>query len=633
MGRRGKSIPWLVLMALLPNSTAFPVSLADGCCDELGQFDQKLNFGLGSEVRGCCGGGVDRQSPPAATLLLDQVLVSDSRGINPPIADWVIEPTDNLGGDDGIGADGIGADGIGTGGVGLEPSQLNFNRHDSLGSAVNWGLLGSETVLHRDRLAPSDRLTYYRLSLDHASRLQFDLELVGPAPTMTLLDAQGVAIESSKLLTIGTARQIDLARGDYYLQVTAGDSVMAPSDYQLKASAQSIAEWSMLVYMAADNNLEAYGIQDFLEMAEVGSTRDVTIAVTFDRAKGYSTDQGNWTGTKRGIVQKGDRPTSSWGKDLGEQNMGSASTLSSFLTWGIEAAPALRYELVIWNHGGGWNRIATDDGSLGDALSADEITTALAPIRKLDIIGADACYMSMVEFAYQLRSEADYFVGASAAEQAEGWNYSTLLRDLNANPIASSRIVAQSIVASDRRQTATWNLSAIDLATLDNLNASISQLVDSLISPPPGSSTLSATQTAQVLNALQSSRSKALTFGSDSLGFRDFGQILGALATSPSLTARQRSAARSVQARYGEAIAANTSSNGATGLSIYYPTVSAPMDSRYNASHQQFAANGRWDELLQWWQANVNLSRSPRFVGRSNSTVRSDSSDWVEAEV
>ncbi len=607
-------------MSLLPNSAIFSASLADSCGCGLGQSAPELDLGSPLEPRG--GNGmieIDRLAPQAlATLFLDETLVW-SRS-NPPLADWVIEPMEEDI-DDGIG------NGIGIGGVGLEVGQPTFepvrDRYDSLSSAIDLGLLGSTTIQSGNRLAPSDRLDYYRVSLDHASRLQVGLEpIAGPGstltPRITVLDAQGVAIESSKLRITGATHQIDVPRGDYYIQVTVGEQVVSPVDYQLKASAQSIAEWSMLVYMAADNNLEAYGIQDFLEMAEVGSTRDVTIAVTLDRAKGYATGHGDWTSTKRGLIQKGDRPTNAWGQDLGEKNMGSSRTLSDFLSWGLEAAPALHYELVIWNHGGGWNRIATDDGNLGDALTVNEISTALIPSPKLDIIGADACYMGMVEFAYQLRSEANYFVGTSAAEQAEGWNYSARLRDLNANPIANARTVAQSIVASDRRKTASWSLSAIDLATLDNFNQSLSQVVDSLIRPAPGNSTpLTATQTSLIINALQSARSKSLVFGADSLGFRDLGQFLKELANNSTLTPTQRSAAKSAQSLYNTAIIANINPKGGTGLSIYSPNMNNPIDSRYNASHQQFAANGRWDELLQWWKANApSRSTSPAPKGQ-----------------
>jgi len=63
------------------------------------------------------------------------------------------------------------------------------------------------------------------------------------------------------------------------------------------------------VYMDADNNLEDVGIADFLEMARVGSTSLVNIVVQFDRAIGYNNSYGDWTTTKRYLVQQGMTPT------------------------------------------------------------------------------------------------------------------------------------------------------------------------------------------------------------------------------------------------------------------------------------------------------------------------------------
>jgi hypothetical protein len=532
-----------------------------------------------------------------------------------PIADWVMEPGNEL--ESGI-ASGLP---IATAlefltSPAASPATSPAANDDSLLGAIDLGLLTDGQVSRTDRLDGTDRLDYYRLSLNHASRLSLGLEPIAASgagsasPTFQLLDAQGQAIDPTHIKPRGNSRDVDLARGDYYLKITSpANGPTAALDYRLKASATAIAEWSMLVYMAADNNLEAYGIQDFLEMAAVGSNRDVTIAVTFDRAAGHSTAYGDWTTTKRGIVQAGDRPTATWGQDLGERNMGSSRTLAEFLTWGRDAAPALRYQLVLWNHGGGWNRIATDDGNQGDYLTATELTTALTPSPKLDIIGADACYMGMVEFAYQLRSEADYFVGSAAAEQAEGWDYSHLLQQLNANPQADSQTVAQSIVSSYGRQPSN-SLSAIDLDEMDALRQALDVLVDQLITPPEPTSPTSPT----AINALKSSRTKSLSFGPETLGFRDLGQLLQGLANTTTLTTAQRSAAKSALAAYRKTILANVSHRNGTGLSIYLPGVGTSIDNRYSAANQQFAANGRWDDLLQWWWVN---SRNPSTSGKS----------------
>src|SRR3989442_10858296 len=94
------------------------------------------------------------------------------------------------------------------------------------------------------------------------------------------------------------------------------------------------AEWTILVYMDADNNLEDAGIADFLEMASVGSTSLVKIVVEFDRAVGYNNSYGDWTTTKRFLVTQGMIPTPAAAlSDLGEVNMADPANLTNFVTW------------------------------------------------------------------------------------------------------------------------------------------------------------------------------------------------------------------------------------------------------------------------------------------------------------
>ena len=50
------------------------------------------------------------------------------------------------------------------------------------------------------------------------------------------------------------------------------------------ATTNQSASWTIIAYLDADNNLEGYEIQDFLQMAKVGSTSEVNIVVGMDRA-------------------------------------------------------------------------------------------------------------------------------------------------------------------------------------------------------------------------------------------------------------------------------------------------------------------------------------------------------------
>jgi len=92
------------------------------------------------------------------------------------------------------------------------------------------------------------------------------------------------------------------------------------------------ADWTLLVYLDADNDLEDAGIDDVNEMEVVGSTSDVNILVQFDRIPDYDTSNGNWTDTRRGRVVQDSNPTSisTTFASIGEQNMGDATVLRGY---------------------------------------------------------------------------------------------------------------------------------------------------------------------------------------------------------------------------------------------------------------------------------------------------------------
>lgn len=122
------------------------------------------------------------------------------------------------------------------------------------------------------------------------------------------------------------------------------------------SAAEPQAEWTIMVFLNADNNLEPFGIKDFQEMAAVGSTDKVNIIVQFDRVPGEYTDPANdWTGTRRFRVTKNMKPTPGQAlENLGEVNMGDGNELADFVSWATEKYPAKRNMLIIWNHGQGW---------------------------------------------------------------------------------------------------------------------------------------------------------------------------------------------------------------------------------------------------------------------------------------
>ncbi|MBW1848910.1 MAG: hypothetical protein JRJ27_17615 [Deltaproteobacteria bacterium] len=388
------------------------------------------------------------------------------------------------------------------------------------------------------------------------------------------------------------------------------------------------AEWTILVYLAADNDLEAAGIDDFLEMASVGSDTNIKIVVQFDRASGYDTTNGDWTSCKRFYITSGMTPTAAnASQDLGEVNMADPATLTSFINWGTSNYPATRYALVLWNHGGGWRDsyargsflieleslnkdkdknkfseskisikkqellsaleetdpmflkgVCWDDTSPGDYLEMREVRQALDnATTNMNLVGFDACLMGMIEVAHEIKDTgASVMVGSEHTEPGDGWPYNTFLSDLAGNPTASPSQLGTYIV--DRYYASYGNSqtqSAIDLTNINTLSGTVSTFANS------------------IRNNWNSNKSAV------------------------------KSAAQNVIDEIDDTIIREhhgSSWPGANGLAIYLPTGS-PSTS-YNGTIIKFAQDTLWDEFLGDYYSS--MSGSWIESARSNSQDFSD---------
>ncbi len=263
-----------------------------------------------------------------------------------------------------------------------------------------------------------------------------------------------------------------------------------------KIKARQTRQWTFMVYLDAANNLESYGIEDFLEMSSVGSTTDVAIIVLMDRISGYDTSYGDWTDTRLFYVDQGDEPYDTNANETwGERNMGNPQTIVDFMTWCVNNYPAEHYALILWDHGGGLSGVCWDDDNGGDNINLNELRTALETIYnnlgvKLDIIGFDACLMGMIEVAYQCRDYVDYVVFSQETEGADGWPYDDILDPLVNNPAMSPAdfavLIAQKYVESynggsqgtDTSATqSAINMSALAKVTFRKLDRLVGELI------------------------------------------------------------------------------------------------------------------------------------------------------------
>ena len=371
------------------------------------------------------------------------------------------------------------------------------------------------------------------------------------------------------------------------------------------------AEWTIMVYLDADNNLESVGIDDINEMEMVGSTSEVNIVVQVDRIpysvlassnQGYAdnTSNGNWTTTRRYYITQDFNPVlinSPLKIDLGELNMGDPQTLVDFANWAANNYPAKKYLLVIWNHGGGFRSlnlakdIAWDDTNGGDKITMPELESALSMIsaqigKNIDLLGMDACLMAMTEVAYQIKDYADIMVASEEVERFDGWPYDTILSQLVSNPLMSSEELAVDIVDKYIYSYPYNNvtLSAIDLSYMDTLTSQLSNLALSIMSDsltPKGKYILASTS-------------------SQHYGDRDFIDLYDfcnkILVYSNNINVKN--IALSIQQTLNYAVIKSGYSglgvSRSRGLSIYFPYYY--YHNYYN--HNNFAQHTFWDEML-----------------------------------
>jgi len=197
-------------------------------------------------------------------------------------------------------------------------------------------------------------------------------------------------------------------------------------------------EWTVLIYLNADNNLEGAGYSDIHEMENVGSNDNINVVVQFDWE--------STSGTNRYYIEKNTQPYSKDSHDihsklveeLGEQDMGSASTLEDFVEWGMKNYPADHYFVIMWNHGSGWelnqqniNKGISYDDTSGNHIGTNDLADAFLDIaqfngKKVDVLGFDACLMGMYEIADSLSDSVDYLVASEETIPWDGYPYDDL---------------------------------------------------------------------------------------------------------------------------------------------------------------------------------------------------------------
>jgi len=243
----------------------------------------------------------------------------------------------------------------------------------------------------------------------------------------------------------------------------------------LSAARAEEGEVTILVYICGSDleSKEGEASGDIREMVSsgIGGSGKVNVLL----ATGGASRWNEYSISSRGVqYYRLDQSGPVLQKDVGRMSMGDAKTLSDFLRYGISAAPARRYVMVLWDHGGGpVFGLCNDENYQDDELSLAELKTGLTnglQGRKLDIIGFDCCLMNCVDLCSDLYGIADYSVVSQELVSGTGLNYDEWMRPILENPGISSEqiamLMAETYVTENSRgrnaTTATMTVVASD---------------------------------------------------------------------------------------------------------------------------------------------------------------------------
>ena len=321
-------------------------------------------------------------------------------------------------------------------------------------------------------------------------------------------------------------------------------------------------EWTIILYISADNDLKNFAIRNIKQMAQIGSNEHLNIAVHLDTKL-----KGNKKVTRRYYIEK-NKILHVNANDQNSQKMdsGNPETLISCCKWAIENFPAKHYGLILWNHGTGaidpkrgrivkltdfftfnfeTNKIDLDrsiefldfisskkmedrgicwDDTTGNYLTNHNLDSALDIIcseilgKKFDFIGFDACLMQMIEVAYIIKKYTDIMIGSQEVILGTGWNYIEILKPFIDGTLTAQEL-AKHIVESYRKTygkiTNDFTLSALRLNYLDLLENNIDKISKILIY------CLKKQKSKSVKKAIASSRNKLISTHFDEPSFID----------------------------------------------------------------------------------------------------------------
>lgn len=200
------------------------------------------------------------------------------------------------------------------------------------------------------------------------------------------------------------------------------------------------ADWTVLVYMSGDNDLDEYIVKDLEnELAQPGSNAQVKVLALADRAPNTDWSQTLLFEVFPGLKARPENAIADWG----ERNLGDPKTLLEFVNWAKKHHPAERYALYFWGHGWNWHAgYIMEDGLSQDALDPHELQSILPQLGQWDLVGYDGCNMASIEVQALWQGFTRTLVHSQEFVDWDGLEYDRILLALNAMPTMQAEALA-----------------------------------------------------------------------------------------------------------------------------------------------------------------------------------------------
>lgn len=233
---------------------------------------------------------------------------------------------------------------------------------------------------------------------------------------------------------------------------------------------------TLMVYMCGADLESKHGMasNDLQEMANANLSNKVNLLVYTGGAKQWKNNKVSSSVNQIHKVENHNLKTLV--ANDGTDSMTKPATLARFIKYCVENYKASRYQLILWDHGGGSiSGYGYDEKNAGSgSMSLKGINDALKQGGvKFDFIGFDTCLMATLENALMLNDYADYLVASEETEPGCGWYYTEWLGKLSANTSIPTTQLGKAIIddysdfCAQKCSGQKTTLSLIDLAELD----------------------------------------------------------------------------------------------------------------------------------------------------------------------